>query len=456
MAAENGKTSARHRLTSWKEIAAFVGRDERTVKRWEESRGLPVRRVPGTGRASVFAYGDEIEAWMRGDSSAAQGLLRPTASPEMERRKRPGLGLLSVAALLVAVAAAYLLQRENAPLAPRYIPDPVAQEYYRSGLHAWQTRTPSGLARAVSDFNSAVARDPRYAAAYAGLADAYNLEAEFTAVPAVQAYPKAAAAAERAITLDSTLASAHAALAFAEFYWSRDIAAAKREFVRALALDPANADTHHWYATFLMTVGESGSALTEIGKAEALDSESTAIPADKALILFHAGKTADAVRLLTQLESDQPAFASPHRYLATIWRSEGSDGAYLRELKLLALARHDARDLSLADAGARGLAKSGHDGMLRAMLAVRHTLYASGKEPAYEVAANCAELGDADCAIAYLAISIARHEPENVALKIDPWFASLRRDSRFPALLVRAGFVQQARTPPACVRQCAH
>jgi hypothetical protein len=60
------------RLNSWKEIAAFVGRDERTVKRWEESRGIPVRRLPGAGRASVFAYTGEVEAWLRGSDGAAR------------------------------------------------------------------------------------------------------------------------------------------------------------------------------------------------------------------------------------------------------------------------------------------------------------------------------------------------------------------------------------------------
>src|SRR6202044_2904294 len=112
------------------------------------------------------------------------------------------------------------------------------------------------------------------------------------AIPPDQTYPRAAAAARRAIALDPSIAEAHAALAFADFYWSRDTEAADREFRRALALDPENSVTHHWYATFLMTIGESGAALAEIERAENLDSESNAIPADKALILFHGGQTA--------------------------------------------------------------------------------------------------------------------------------------------------------------------
>src|SRR5437660_221500 len=93
MATENGKNSRERRLTAWKEIAAFVGRDERTVRRWEESRGLPVRRFPGAGHASVFAYTHEIEAWMRGsataDTAAAQSVTAEPNAPS--RRVRPRL-----------------------------------------------------------------------------------------------------------------------------------------------------------------------------------------------------------------------------------------------------------------------------------------------------------------------------------------------------------------------------
>jgi len=454
MVAQNGTISSGRRLSSWKEIAVFVGRDERTVKRWEGTRGLPVRRVPGAGHASVFAYADEIEAWLRGRASQEPANSVPDAETQASKipasqlaKKRIASGALVLFAIAIVVAAAaYLVQlkRPAKPLQDR-APDPAAAEFYRAGLHEWQTRTPSGLARAVADFNRAIERDPRYASAYAGLADAYNLQGEFTTVPADQGFPKAAAAAERAIALDPSLATAHAALAFADFYWYRDVTAAQREFRRALALDPGSAVAHHWYATFLMTIGESDAALAEIDRAQNLDSESTAIPADKALILFHAGKNGEAVRLLTQLEDEQPDFASTHRYLATIRLAEGADAAYLRELRLMAQSRHDARGVELAEAGAKGLTSGGHVGMLRAMLGVQRTLYASGKESAYALAMTYAGLGDVQGEMDYLAISVARRDADNIAIKIDPPFAALRNDRRFAALLAKAGLVSRFR-----------
>lgn len=446
MVAEGSKASAQRRLTSWKEIAAFLGRDERTAKRWESSRGLPVGRMPGAGHSSVFAYTDEIETWMRAGEPAIASA-KSTAEPEKSNGRLPARryigGWIALVAVIIAAAGGLLEFGRTASFSPAsqdaHTTDPAAAEYYRSGLHAWQTRTPAGLALAVADFRRAVAQDPRFAAAYAGLADAYSLEAEFTAIPPRDAYPQAIAAAKRAIAIDPSLASAHAALAFAEFYWSRDTAAAEREFQRALALDPSSATAHHWYATFLMTMGRSGTALEQIGKAESLDSESTAIPADKGLILFHAGKTDQAIKLLTQIENEQPDFASPHRYLAVIWLAENRDTSYLRELKLEAQARRDFTDATLADAGAKGLSNAGHVGMLRAILDVQRSLYRAGKESAYALAVTSAKLGDDQQAIAYLSASVQRHETENIALAIDPPFAGLRGDRRFAEVLARAG-----------------
>ena len=199
------------------------------------------------------------------------------------------------------------------------------------------------------------------------MAGVYDLEGEFTTLKPERAYPAATAAARRAIALDPGLASAHAALAFADFYWARDEEeAAQREFRISLALDPRSAVAHHWYATFLMTIGDTEHALAEIEKAESLDTESAAIPADKGLILFHAGKTDQSVNLLKQLEEDQPAFASPHRYLAAIWLDTDADeplSPRIAAQSSFASRPHGSWDWPMQ--GTQGLARGGHAGMLR-------------------------------------------------------------------------------------------
>ena len=279
---ENGKNSAGQRLTSWKEIAAFVGRGERTVKRWEQSRGLPVRRYPGAANASVFAYVDEIEAWLRGHTGeqarvpevAADrvGLRDPKVTWPLKYWAAAGLPALVVLATAAALAFGALTAAHTRSVrstsARNHRPSAAANELYVSGLHEWQTRTPAGLARSIADFHLAIARAPDFAKAYAGLAAAYNLQREFSTLPAEQLYPKAEEAAAQAIALDPSLASAHAALAFDLFYWSRNPSAAQKEFKIALAFDPESAVTHEWYATCLMTLGEFAPALVEIEKAQ--------------------------------------------------------------------------------------------------------------------------------------------------------------------------------------------
>jgi Tfp pilus assembly protein PilF len=432
MSVENGGNA--RRLTTWKEIATFLGRDERTVKRWEGTRGLPVRRVPGSGRASVFAYAHELQAWLDG------ALPEATAAPALAVKSNYASAAMALAALVVAAGAAAWFWSLSSRPAPQPVRDTAAVAFYRSGLHEWQTRTPSGLVRAVGDFDAAIAHDPGYAQAYEGLANTYNLMREYTLMPADEAYAKAHDAATHAIALDPSLAGAHAALAFVDFYWLRKPSDARREFVRAVALDPRNAGAHHWYATFLMTLGESAAATREIDAAAELDSESSAILADKGLILYYAGRADEAVKLLGQLESDQPGFASPPFYLSVIDLMRGDDQGHLREMKQHAAVMRDASEAALAAAGTKGLSQGGRTGMLTGELAARLGSYAKGKGEAYWLAQTYALLGDRAHALSFLAASVSRREPQTIAMKIDPALDSLRSDPQFVRLLAAAGF----------------
>jgi tetratricopeptide (TPR) repeat protein len=444
MAAESGEKPSSRRLDTWKEIATYFGRDERTVRRWETSRGLPVHRVPGGAGGTVYAFEAELAAWLRGHPETGEsGKAAP--DPSIEARPRTRLYIWLTAAGLAAVAVAFglaqlLSSREAGPVPSKTASHNLkAVAFYRSGLYEWQTRTPVGLERAVADFKQAVARDPNYAEAYVGLANCYNLLREYTTMPASEAYPRAKAAAERAVALDPAIAEAHAALAFDDFYWSRDVRSANREFLRALTLDPSNAAAHHWYATFLMTIREFPQAVSEIEKAQALDSASTAILADKGLILFNDGRSEEAVALLSRLEQAEPAFLSPHQYLASIFRARGDDRSFLREIEAAAAARHSEADRAIADAGVSGFAAGGRDAMFKSMLNVDQLLYARGKISAYELALAYADVNDEVDAIACLKLSLSRHETDNVALAVERRLDGLRAKPEFRPLLSMAG-----------------
>lgn len=385
----------------------------------------------------VFAYAHELQGWLDGGTVASDAVSAETAAPP----RRATVRIWPFAALLILLIGGGLaLWRHPFVATPHASPeDPLAAEYYRAGLHDWQTRTPSGLARAIADFNTALRKDPNYANAYAGLADAYNLAREFGTMPPGVAYPRAHAAALRAVQLDPSLASAHAALAFTDFYWRRDVAGARREFASAISIDPNSATAHHWYATFLMTTGDFRAALREIDRAAELDSESAAILADKALILHYAGQRARAAAVLKQIETDQPLFASPHLYLSAIDLDAGDNAAYVRELQALAIAKRDSGLKMLAERAAQGLASGGRAGMLTSLLQTRLELFRKGEVTAYSIAETFAALGATAPALSWLAASANRHEPEMAGMKIDPAFARLRTSPAFSRILRQAG-----------------
>jgi tetratricopeptide (TPR) repeat protein len=291
----------------------------------------------------------------------------------------------------------------------------------------------------VDYFTQSIVHDPQFAPAYAGLAMSFDLLREYTTMSPEYAYPRAKAAAERAIALDPSLGIAHAALAFADFYWSRDPAEAKREFRQALALSPRDATVHHWFATMLMVTGDFAAAVSEIDKAEALDYESTAIQADKGFILYFAGQKSEATALLKRIEQSEPSFYSTHRYLALIAYWRGDDEGYLDELASSAKLRKDQSDSALAAAGRTGLLNGGHFGMLKAILAEQLRRYSRGQTSAYSVALAFAATGNEASMLDYLKRSLDRREPETIAMRIDPAFDRLRTEPQFRELVMRAG-----------------
>lgn len=433
------------RLKTWKEIASFIGCDARTARRWEDSRGLPVRRYPNSSRSAVYAYESELRAWLESGMRIDAPTPPPDApltagipSPRAINLRRAVAALAVIFLVGAAGLAVWLVGLRSAPVESRHVPPQAAEALYRDGLYSWQTRTPVGLNRAIDDFTRAIRLDPQYAAAYMQLAISYDLIREYTSVPAGVAFSHAKAAAERAIRLDPSLGEAHAALAFAQFWWWHDGRAAEREFKTAIALTPNSALAHHWHATFLLMTAALDRALAEIDAAERLDPESGAILADKGIILAAAGHVQSAIVLLKQLEQTQPLLASPHHHLALIYKGRGDDALYLREWAQWATLRNNGADAAIAAAGLKGLAASGHAGMLKAMLSEQQALVAQGKAPAYDLARTYAEMGNTRGALRSLELSLSNHETDSPALLGEADFAPLRKLPAFQRLVANS------------------
>ena len=256
--------------------------------------------------------------------------------------------------------------------------NPQARELYLTGQYYWDKRTPADLNKAVNYFSQAIDRDPTYAKAYVGLANCYSLLREFAAMPSEEAFPRALAAARKAVELDDSSAEAHNALALVTFYWNWDAAGAEREFRRAIQLDPSYVTAHHWYATFLMVLGRSQEALEQIELAQQLDPASTPVLADKGLILYHKGDKDQAISLLKQIAVSQPAFFSTHQYLSAIYLDENDAPKYLEEAAKAAALSHDAGEAVLVQEAEDGYRSGGEQGMLQSILRVKKKHFNEG------------------------------------------------------------------------------
>ena len=447
------------RLDSWKEIAAFFERDERTVRRWEVERGLPIHRVPGTSRGSVFAFASELEAWLRRPQPEPAGQSEPIPTPspipiaaqaQGDRSSTRVLPWVIAALLSFSVFAAVYSYRQTTHFHARAagssstgrVPSPEAQDLYLKGRFAWNQRTPESLNQAVDLFTQAIVHDPNYADAYIGLADCYNLLREFSVMPPTEAYPRALAAARKAVELDPTSSAAHTSLAFALFWGNVDAAAGEREFKRALVLDPNNSRAHHWYATFLVQIRRYPEALAEIERARRLDPHSAAIMADKGLILFKSGKTRESVALLKQLEAADPSFSETHRYLAFADFSMGDYPSYFAEQEAGDRLVHDQDGEFVLQEQRKGFGTGGVRGLEEGTLHAHQKLYDKGRATDFILAADYAMLNQKAEALRHLELAYEKRDPGMTSMLDYNEFNNIREEPAFRQIATQVGLPQ--------------
>jgi DNA-binding winged helix-turn-helix (wHTH) protein/tetratricopeptide (TPR) repeat protein len=318
--------------------------------------------------------------------------------------------------------------------------NPEAEDFYLKGRFYWNQRTIDSLNKALDSFTQAIVHDSSYAPAYVGLADCYNLLREYSVMPANEAYPRALAAAKKALELDDQSSEAHASLAFVSFNWMLDAATADREFRRSIELDPKNSVAHHWYATTLVNLARYPESIAEIEHAQALDPASKSILADKGRILWSAGRRDEALSLLKQMETAEPGFMSPHRYLRMAYLDSGDYPDYLAEMKQEALLRHDDAALSIAEAAAKGFSSGGTKGMFREQLREQEKYYALGQVSPVVLAETSALLGNKPEAIKYLQAAYAKHDDHVGNITFDPYLETLHNEPGFRELLAKIGF----------------
>jgi tetratricopeptide (TPR) repeat protein len=487
------------RLAGWKDIAAYLGKTDRTVKRWGRDRGLPVHRVPGTAKASVYAYSNELDRWLENadaetedqaeqtgqplpapdlipvpipdqipapiDPLGAPIAVLPTARPRPLLRRKwllAGFALLlaavtlDVAVRLRAVPLARTLRNLLAahakavePLAVSEAERNAADDFYLRGRYEWNQRTPASLHRALDLFTQAIVHNPGDARAYAGLADTYDLLREYSTDADSDAFPRAIAAAKKAVALDDSLAEAHRALAFAEMYGVWDFAGAEAEFRRAIALDPKDPQARRWFANALCVGGRFPEALAQMDKAQELDPTSHATLADKGWMLYNANHVREGIELLKEVERSAPEFYSPHSYLMQIGLDLRDYPSFLSEGQLAAQSSDDAALLDTIASSRAGYERGGSRGLLQALYTKEKHYYAAGHLHAQLLARVCLLMGKRREALDVMEDAYMRKNIDVLAILSELDLLSLKDDPRYQALAQKINF---PRAPSSGIR----
>jgi len=311
--------------------------------------------------------------------------------------------------------------------------NPEAYELYLKGRFFWDKRTGADLQTAIQYFNQAIAKDPTYALAYAGLADAYALLTAYGASSIADSFPQAKAAARKALELDGSLAEAHTSLGQVLLFYDLDFQAAANEFQRAIALNPNYATAHHWYGNGPPTVvGDFDTAIAELKRAQQLDPLSLIINADLGVTFFLARRYDEAITQLRKTIEMEPHFYYAHWNLGQALELKGQLMEALAEYKKAAELNEDPLIVALV---ARAYAKLGQRDEALKRLEELQQAATRRYVPNYAFALVYAALGDKAKAMDWLEHAYRDHVgPELVLIKVDPMLDPLRGDARFEAL----------------------
>jgi TolB-like protein/DNA-binding winged helix-turn-helix (wHTH) protein/Tfp pilus assembly protein PilF len=390
-----------------------------------------VRRENGRVRisAQLIRVSDQTHLWAQSYDARNLGDLIDVQS---------AIGRAIAEQVQVQIAPQY--EAESARMRPQ---NPVAYDLYLHGRFYWNQRTPAALLQSIDYLNKAVAADPSFAQAYAGLADAYNIGIIIGAIPAQRSSPQARAAATKALELDPSLADAHAALAMEMSHYEFDLPGARREFQKAIALNPNSAYVHLFYSGgYLMPMGRKAEAIAEMKEAVELDPLSLPINNFLGETYELAGAFPEAYRQYQRTIAMDPDFPLVHAYLAELLEIMGKlDDAVLEREKSDLLSGVSERES--ADKAARltsALKASGAAGFWKELLA-QDLRAQQGTNSGFDaIAQDYAMAGDRDHAFEWLEKSIqAREGQELTLLAVDPVWNNLHGDHRYSNLLRRIG-----------------
>lgn len=446
--------SAGRRLDSWKEIAAYLGRDVRTAQRWETRDSLPVHRLRHAKLGSVFAYTTELDAWrhtrdQRVPPAAADLTPANEAEPPAARPARPWRTSLTPAAALVTFLSAaasvvlwHAVSTRPAPV-PRAVAHRASPDAYERYLRARfllskPNATGHDRSESVRLFEESIARDGRYAPAYAGLAVAYQ-ELGTTGAgisPVVNTIPKTVAAARRALELDGRLSEALRTLAAAEhqaWRWTE----AERAYRHAVQVNPDDAAAQLGLGGLLVQQGRAAEGLALARAARDADPLSPRFTVGLGWLLYQARHYDEATRELRTVVQARPSQGAALWFLGFVLiELRAFDEAIAVLERAAELSDRAASDLGVL---ARAYGRAGRvDDARRIISELEDRARQRYVPPAVFVNAYMG-VGDYDAVFAALDRAYREHSNVILTLRSHPLYDPIRTDRRFLALLHKVG-----------------
>jgi tetratricopeptide (TPR) repeat protein len=341
----------------------------------------------------------------------------------------------SISQKIVAALALQLNADERRNLVKKYTSNTEAYQLYLKGRFFWSKLTPEDLKKSLDLYSQAIEIDPGYALAYAGLADSYNLLGSYGIWPMAESHPKARAAAEKALEIDSELAEAHASLAavIADYYWDWD--EADKHFKRAIGLNPNYPVARAWYSQQLARMGRLDESVEEAKRAKELDPLSSSASAHVGLALYRARRFDEAAAELQKVIAFDPKAVDAHLFLGFVYVEQRKGQDAIAEIQTV-VELTDENPTMIAVLGYASGMGGKHD-EARAILKKLE----SGTRPVseFERAMIYIGLGETDRAFESLEKALNERAWQLGFLKVEPLFDPLRQDPRFADLTRKVG-----------------
>jgi tetratricopeptide (TPR) repeat protein len=337
---------------------------------------------------------------------------------------------------------------EQSAIAARPTENIEAHDLYLRGRYFFGKRGADNLKRAIHYFNQAIAKDPNYALAYAGLADCDVLLPEYSGEPSADNFDNARLAADRAITLDNKLAEAHVArgLLFDKDY---NLKEAKQEYQRAIELNPNSADAHYFLAfAVLAPLGDFDRAIAEMNRALELDPFSVVMNTNLGLCYVFARRYPEAIAQFRKTTELDPSSSDPHVILGLVHEvSEDRQQAITEYQRAYDLGIGSQRPGERAAVLASIYALKGEPAKALEQLDQVRELVRVRKGTAFFLAGDYLRLGDKSQAVDWLEQSYRNKEPFITSIKVNPLLDPLRGDLRFEALVQKVVGPKNASSP---------